>query len=294
MFDFRLKVFLTVAQRMSFTKAAQELFISQPAVSRHIKEIENYYQQTLFERKGNQLKLTASGELLKEYAAKIMALNQEMDVRIKYQSEKHHGILKMGASTTASQYVLPIFLANFRKKFPNIFIDLKTSNTEKIENLVLANKLDIAIVEGRNKRSTLNYVPFQKDEIVLCTGRDTPKASSIKTIGQLRKLPMILRERGSGTLEIISNALNEKGIKIDELQTEIVLENNESIKSYLQNSNAFAFLSISAIQNELINNKLKTIPVEGFSMPRFYHVVNRIGSQNPLVSLFVQHLTHNN
>jgi len=293
MLDFRLKVFLTVAQRMSFTKAAAELFISQPAVSKHIKEIEKNYHRSLFERKGNVLKLTASGEILKEYALKIMALHQEMDIEINFQNEKHHGILEIGASTTASQYVLPRFIAYFRKNFPKIYINLKTDNTEKIEALLLNNETDVAVVEGKSKRSSLHYLPFQKDEIVLCTHIDTPVPPVLKTIHKLKSLPVILREKGSGTLEIISNALNKNKIKTNELSVEIILENNESIKSYLQNSRAFAFLSISAIQNELANNKLKIIEIEGFSIERYYYIVTKTENQNPLVNLFAKILIDN-
>lgn len=294
MIDYRLKVFLTVAQRMSFTKAAEELFISQPAVSKHIKEIEKHYQYPLFERNGNRLKLTHSGEILKEYAVQIMALYQEMNVKVKYQNEKHHGILKMGSSTTASEYVLPPYLANFKKKYPNIFIQLKTDNTEKIEHLLINNEIDIAIVEGKNKRSSLDYIPFQKDEIVLCTNIHTSSPSVLETVSKLKTLPFILREKGSGTLEIITNALIEKGLRTDELSPEIVLENNESIKNYLQNSNTFAFLSISAIQNELVENKLKIIDIIDFSISRYYYIIKKTENQNPLVAHLIESLRNNN
>lgn len=293
MLDYRLKVFLTVAQRMSFTNAAEELFISQPAVSKHIKEIEKYFQQPLFERNGNQLKLTPSGEILKEYAAKIMAIHQEMDVKIKFQGEKHHGILKMGASTTASEYVLPHYLADFKKNYPNIYIQLKTDNTEQIERLLSQNKIDLAVVEGKNKGSSLEYIPFKKDEIVLCTSIGTPSPPVLKSVSEIRNLPIILREKGSGTLEIINNALIEKGLRTDELTIEIILENNESIKNYLQNSNSFAFLSISAIQNELIENKLKIIDIDDLSIHRFYYAVKKKENQNVLIEHLIRHLINN-
>lgn len=222
-----------------------------------------------------------------------MALHQEMDVKIKYQSEKYHGILKIGASTTASEYVLPYYLANFKKKYPNIYIQLKTDNTEEIERLLIQNKIDIAVVEGKSKRSSLEYTPFKKDEIVLCTSIHTTSPSVFENVFEIQNLPIILREKGSGTLEIINNALIENGLIIDKLSTEIVLENNESIKNYLQNSNTYAFLSISAIQNELIENKLKIIDINNFAIHRLYYIVKKKESQNTLATHLIRHLLNN-
>lgn len=292
MFDFRLKVFFIVAQRLNFTKAAEELFISQPAVSKHVKEIEKHYQCALFERNGNTLKLTAKGEMLKKYAARILALYQEMDSEIHFLNEKHHGLIHIGASTTASQYVLPGFLASFKKNYPHIALEVKTDNTEKIENLLLNNTIDIGVVEGKSRRNSLEYTPFKKDELVLCTKAST-LSKPVLEISELRGLPFIIREKGSGTLEIIRSALLKNNLKLDELHVEMTLENNESIKSYLQHSNAFAFISISAIIEELKNNKLKIIDVEGLTIERYYYVVIRQETQNQTTLLLKNTLIDN-
>lgn len=291
MFDFRLKVFYIVSQRLNFTKAAGELFISQPAVSKHIKEIEKQYQCTLFERNGNSLKLTPEGEILEKYASEIIALYKEMDAEISFINEKHHGIIKIGASTTASQYVLPKYLATFKITYPHVAIELKTANTEKIEKLLLDHTIDIGIVEGKSKRSALDYVPFKKDEIVLCTKINTP-SKPVLQMDDFQKLPLIIREKGSGTLEIIRSALRQQNLKLDELPIEMVLENTESIKNYLQNSDAFAFISISAITNELKHKKLKIIDVENLVMERYYYVVTRQGMQSQTTTRLKRLLTY--
>ena len=292
MHDFRLKVFLTVAQRLSFTKAADELFISQPAVSKHIKEIEKHYQQSLFERKGNHLELTPTGFILKKYATQISSLYQKMDSEIRFREEKHHGIIKIGASTTAAQYVLPKYLAQLRSRYPQMQLQLGTGNTEKIETLLLNNEIDLAVVEGKSKRR-LKYLPFLKDEIVLCTHVETLCPPILKAIHELENFPFVFRENGSGTLEIIRSALLKKNIKLDNLKVEMVLENNESIKSYLQNSHAFAFISIAAIANELLNNKLKIIDIENFSMDRYFYIATKSEVQNPLIDVFIKQLLDN-
>lgn len=292
MFDFRLKVFLSVAQRMSFTKAAAELFISQPAVSKHIKEIEKHYQCTLFDRNGNRLKLTPKGEILKKYALKISALYREMESEINVRNTEHYGFINIGASTTAAQYVLPKFLASFKNTYPQIKVSLKTGNTEYVEELLSDHQIEVGIVEGESKRNSLNYFPFQKDEIVLCTNPST-NIPSILNIEDLKKLPFIIREKGSGTLEIIRTALHKRNLKLDELNIEMIFENNESIKTYLKNSNTFAFVSISAILNELKNNRLKIIDVANLSMDRYYYVVLKKENQNPIAKLLKERLIHN-
>lgn len=292
MSDFRLKVFYTVAQRLNFTKAADELFISQPAVSKHIKELEKQYQCSLFERTGNKLKLTSQGRILEKYAQEILHLYKEMDAELNHSHEKYRGILKIGASTTAAQYVLPQFLAVFKRAYPGVLIELKTTNTEQVEELLLDQRINIGIVEGKSKRNTLDYLPFLKDEIVLCTKTETPTKAILKS-KELYKLALIIREKGSGTLEIIRNTLLQNGIKLDELPVEMVLENNESIKTYLQHSNAFAFISISAITEELKHNQLKIIDLEDLQMERYFYIVTQQGQSDQLTNRLKDFLIHN-
>jgi len=293
MFDFRLKVFYTVAQRLNFTRAANELFISQPAVTRHIREIEQYYHCKLFERSGNTIQLTPQGKILAGYAEKIFSMYKELEAELSFLNEKHHGFLKVGASTTASQYVLPRYLASFKTSYPHIALEVLTANTEKIEKLLLDNTIDVGIVEGKTKRSNLVYSPFLRDEIVLCTQVHTP-VKPVLTLAELEKLSFITREQGSGSLEIITAALQKKKIKLSSLRIEIVLENNESIKSYLQNSHTFAFISISAINEELKSNRLKIIDVEDLSMERYYYLISRQGEHNKTVNLFRNRLLVDN
>lgn len=293
MFDFRLKVFYTVAQRLNFTRAANELFISQPAVTRHIREIEQYYHCKLFERSGNTIQLTPQGKILAGYAEKIFSMYKELEAELSFLNEKHHGFLKVGASTTASQYVLPRYLASFKTSYPHIALEVLTANTEKIEKLLLDNTIDVGIVEGKTKRSNLVYTPFLRDEIVLCTQVHTP-VKPVLTLAELQNLSFITREQGSGSLEIITAALQKKKIKLSSLRIEIVLENNESIKSYLQNSHTFAFISISAINEELKSNRLKIIDVEDLSMERYYYLISRQGEHHKTVNLFRNRLLVDN
>ncbi len=126
MFDFRLKVFYTVARRLNFTKAAEELFITQPAVTKHIHEIETYYKTQLFHRNGTKIKLTPAGTALLEHAEQLFNIYRNIEFELAAINENVKGSIRIGASTTVAQYVLPKYLASFKQKFPDIKIELTT------------------------------------------------------------------------------------------------------------------------------------------------------------------------
>lgn len=291
MYDFRLKVFYVVAQRLNFTKAAAELFISQPAVSKHIHEIEVYFETKLFDREGNRITLTNSGQILLSNVEKIMDIYRNIETEIATSQDISKGTLKIGASTTVAQYFLPKYIASFRTKFPTVQISMLSDNTERIENLLLDNKIDMGVVEGHSKRSTLKYQHITKDEIVLCTRVNNHhiQKTSIR-LEDLKKLPLILREPGSGTLDVIASKLREHGLHMSDLNQQMVLQSTESIKSYLLNSDTYAFLSIHAILRELKDNDLKIIDIKGLDFDRVFFMLSKHGDTNRLQELFFRHM----
>ena len=146
--DFRLKVFFTVATRLSFTKAAAELFITQPAVSKHIQELEETYKVKLFDRTGSKISLTEGGELLLKHTKSIFEIYREIDFEMGAIINEQRGMLRIGASTTISQYIIPPILARFHQKIEGIKVLLRNGNTEQIENDLLTKEIEIGIVEG--------------------------------------------------------------------------------------------------------------------------------------------------
>lgn len=291
MYDFRLKVFYVVAKRLNFTRAAEELFISQPAVSKHIHEIEEHYGIKLFDRNGTKIKLTKAGTILFGHVEKLTDIYRDIDMDIAAISSNSKGLLRIGASTTVAQYYLPKYIASFKERFPDIEIAMVSNNTEVIENLLIDNKIDLAIVEGQSKRQNLQYNCIAKDEIVLCTRTNNPNIKPTIKPEDLKKLPMILREAGSGSLEVIANALKTKGINFSTLLKEIELQSTESIKTYLLHSNTFAFLSIHAIFSELKENELKVIDVKGLEIERCFYLAINQGDMHSLQELFYKHIS---
>ena len=289
MFDFRLKVFYTVAKRLNFTKAAEELCITQPAVSKHIQEIESYYKIRLFERNGNKIHLTKAGGVLLHYCNQIFGLYGSLEFDLNALTETFKGKLRIGASTTIAQYVLPPLLADFHKRYNDIQVSLSISNTEHIEQALKNNSIDFGIVEGQSKNTLFKYTEFIRDEIVPVVATTHPLASQKEmSIDKLLTTPLLLREPGSGTLEVIAHALKPHNIKLSDLKCEMQLGSTESIKSYLLHSNCMAFLSIHSILEELKNNKLQIVDVKDLNLNRTFHFIQLHGETEGLPEVFIE------
>lgn len=291
--DFRLKVFYTVALRLNFTKAATELYITQPAVSKHIQELEETYKTKLFERNGSKIALTPAGKILLKYTKSIFDIYREIDFEMSSFNAERQGLLRLGASTTISQYIISPVLASFHQKQKDIKVNLLNGNTEQIENALINKEIEIGIVEGQSKNQSIKYIPFLKDELVLVCNSKNPfvKKNEI-SVNDLKSMKFITRERGSGTLEVIEFALKKAGLKFSDLQVEMQLGSTESIKSYLLNSDCFAFMSIHAVNKELKNKELIVLDVEKLSIERYFYIATLQGKSDSLSELFIQNLAN--
>ncbi|MFV8376505.1 LysR family transcriptional regulator [Flavobacterium sp. LB1P71] len=290
--DFRLKVFFTVANRLSFTKAATELFITQPAISKHIQELEEQYKIKLFERNGSKISLTNAGEVLLKHTKNIFEVYREIDFDMSALINQQKGLLRLGASTTISQYIIPPLLARFHQKLQDIKVNLLNGNTEQIEKALLNKEIEIGIVEGQSKNQSIKYTEFLKDELVLVCNNSNPlKNKEQVSLEDLKDLRFVTREQGSGTLEVIDHALKPFGINLSHLKIEMQLGSPESIKSYLMNSDCVAFISIHAIEKELKNNELVILDIDNFVIERFFYIITLQGKVDPLSELFIKNIS---
>lgn len=295
MSDFRLKVFQTVATKLSFTKAAQELFISQPAVTKNIKELEKLYDVRLLERKGSEILLTKAGEILLKYAGEIAAIYSKIDFELSASKNEYAGSLRIGASTTIGQYVLPEILARFNTSFPLVHTSLVTANTEKIEKYLHAGKIDLGIVEGKKHGNHIRYLPFMHDELVLIVNA---KSTFIKEYeisqNELKTLPLLIRERGSGSLEVIEAALKKHTLKLSSLNILMTLGSTESIKNFLRHANCAGIVSVHAVTKELMNGEFRVIDVKDFEIKRTFYFIHRQGIPESTVKLFIDYTRNYN
>ncbi|MGL5787500.1 MAG: LysR substrate-binding domain-containing protein [Bacteroidales bacterium] len=288
--DFRLRVFVSVAKNMSFTKAAKELYLSQPAISKHIHELEEQYKVRLFDRIGSQIQLTHEGEVLREHAIRILDAYKELSFEMNLLTQTYEGELRLGASSTISQYVIPSIIGGFLKKFPDIKLSLLSGNTQEVEKALLNGQIDLGIVEGDHFESGVNYSPYIKDELVIVTHTQSKYASLEEiTIDELCKLPVVLREYGSGTMQVLSRALEAHQKKISSLNLILTLGNTESIKTFLSSGNAISVVSIRSILRELKNGEFKIIDCPELDLERFFHFVQKQGFASKNEQLFIRY-----
>ncbi|OHX66372.1 LysR family transcriptional regulator [Flammeovirga pacifica] len=292
---FRLHVFSEVIQRHSFTKAAEALNISQPAVTKHVRALEEEYGIPLLERKGMLIHLTPAGEILKQYCDKIFSLERQLHFDIDSIKENIGGTIRIGASTTIAQYIIPSVIATFQQKVKDVKIEIRSGNTEAIENWLLEDVIDIGMIEGDPHRGGLKYIPFLNDELVLvCSAKNNLKSTTIN-IDQLLKKPLVMREQGSGTRKIIENALHQKNIKESSLTTVMYLDTTESIKRYVSSSNNYAILSIYSVLDELNRDQLQIIDIDDLEINRDLHFVIKEGGSIGIGARFMDYaLLHYN
>lgn len=289
MSDFRLKVFQSVARNLSFTQSAQELFISQPAVTKHIHELETQYGVALFERRGNRISLTEAGRVFLKHTERIVEDYRQLDFAMNSLCRQVAGELRLGASTTIAQYVLPVVLARFVERHPQVKVSLFNGNSREVIAALENHTIDLGLVEGRIHQPHLKYTHFLDDELVAVVSSKNPLAKVDEiTLTDLLQIPLVLREQGSGTLEVIEAALERRNIHLSDLHVLLYLGSTESIKSFLQHSEGMGIVSIRSIQDELKSGILQVVEIEGMRMMRNLEYVQLQGCDHGLMQLFME------
>lgn len=282
MSDFRLKVFYSVAKHLSFTQASKELYISQPAITKHIRELESLYGVRLFDRLGNKISLTDAGKLMLEHCEQILAAYRRLEYDMNLLKNEWTGDLRLGASTTISQYVLPPILARFTEKYPKVNVTLMDTNSRNIEQALQNHDIDLGLVEGVFRLPSLKYEPFLHDELVPVVGIQSKLAQKDEIgLDELQQLPLVLRERGSGTLDAIEMAFDEVGLKLSSMNVRLYLGGTESIKSFLRCSDSLGIVSLQAVAPELRRGDFKIIDIKGMQIKRHFCFVHLQGQEEP-------------
>lgn len=286
--DFRLKVFIAAARTLSFTRAAEQLYISQPAVSKHVGELESRYKVQLFTRRGSRLELTDAGRTMLEAAERLADDYRRLEYEMSLCASLTEGELRLGASTTIAQYLLPPILARFTTRFPGVRVSLLSGNSSEVEQALGEQAVDLGMVESVSRRQGLHYTFFAPDELVLVTrtGGRYARTESL-TCEQLLSTPLVLRENGSGTHEVISAALAAKGIRLSQLDVVMRLGTTEGIKGFVRNSDVLAIVSVTSVVDELRSGALRIIDIEGLTLSRDFNFVHAEAEPARLVRQFV-------
>jgi DNA-binding transcriptional LysR family regulator len=252
MADRRLQVFHTVARLLSFTKAAETLHMTQPAVTFQVRQLEEYFNTRLFDRTHNRISLTDAGNLVYKYADRIFELYNEMEHSVREMTGEISGALTIGASTTIAEYMLPSLLGDFKAKYPEVNIHLKVSNTDGIVSMVENNIIDLGVVEAPVGNKNLVVESCSPDKLVAIVPPNHPEAKRQSlTFTDLLKYPFICREEGSGTREVINEWLKSNVDNDGELNISMELGSPEAVKGAVEAGMGISVVSSATIQKEL-------------------------------------------
>lgn len=268
----QLRVFLSVFKNRSFSKASQELHLTQPTISDHIKSLEEELNCRLFDRLGRTIIPTAEAEVLRNYAIDILEKAEEAKTSLNRIKAHPSGELIIGASTIPGTYMLPGLIKKFKEHYPLIELRLLISDSKGILDMVLSHEILMGIIGAKLSNSKINYLPFGEDELILVASPALFTKSSIK-MEELLNLPIILREEGSGTRKEMERILKERGIEIEDLKIAGIFGSTEAVKEAVKASLGLAILSRFSVRDEIKSGLLKEIKIQGIEFKRRFYII---------------------
>jgi len=289
MADRRLQVFHAVAKHLSFTKAAEALFMTQPAVTFQIRQLEEQYNARLFDRAHGRIALTAAGGIALEYAERILSLSAELDTRLKESSGQLAGPLLIGASMTIADFLLPRVLGEYKARHPAVLPRLVVANSEAVQDRVAERVLDVGFIEGDSRLPSLAADFCCEDELQVVCAPSHPlaKARSVAP-AQLLEHAYAGRESGSGTREVIDRYLQNAGLAGDSLQVAMEAGSPEALKGLVATGFGFAIMSRATVAKEVRLGDLVSVPLEPRLTRQLVAVYPKERYQSQLVGGFVQ------
>jgi DNA-binding transcriptional LysR family regulator len=292
MADRRLQVFYTVARQLSFTKAAEQLFMTQPAVTFQIKQLEEHFSARLFERSHGRIALTPVGRLVLDYAERILGLSEEMQTRVAELTGAISGPLLLGASTTIAEYVLPRILGEFKVAHPLVHVHLTVGNSEMIEGRIADHALDLGLIESPSHLPGLASEVCCEDELVLICSPAHPFANlAAVTPQQLAGEPYVSRELGSGTREFMDQYLRQCEVASEDLDVVMELGSPEAIKGVVETGMGISIVSRATVARELKLGSLAAVPLEPRLIRTFSLVHPREKFRSKLLTTFADFAT---
>jgi DNA-binding transcriptional LysR family regulator len=257
----QLRVFYQTAKYQSCTKAAEKLFITQPAVTAQLKGLEEECHLKLFKKKGRQIYLTEEGRTLYDYAQKIFEFEKEIEGVIEEMKELKRGVLRIGSTKAYARYFMPFLITSFRSAYPQIKIHLDEGSSLDMIHSLVDLKNEIAIIAKAEDNPNVSFIPFSHEELVLIMAPDHRLARKKRiALNELDEEPIIMKERGSGTRKLVNEMFAQHG-----LTPNILMEtsNTEFIKQLVQRGDGVSFVVREAVSVELKGNKLATVPIRG-------------------------------
>jgi DNA-binding transcriptional LysR family regulator len=275
--NFRLKVFRVVARHLNFSRAAEELLLTQPAVTQQIKALEDEFGVPLFDRVGGRITLTPAGKRLQPYADQLKAISDEAYEIVTSTAGNHAGKLALGASQTIGQYLLPNLVAAFLRENPRVAITAVSGNTDEMLDALAAHRIQLAMIEGPALRKDLHVEPFMEDQMVLVVPASHEWADHEVGVDVLKEAPLLMREFGSGSRRVIEAALAKAGLKKKDLRTTMELDSTEGLLSAVEAGLGVTFVSRWAVRNQLAIGTLRLARVKGLQLSRMFSLAYPAG-----------------
>ena len=289
MADRRLQVFHAVAKHLSFTKAAETLFMTQPAVTFQIKQLEEHLSTRLFDRAQGKIALTPAGQIALEYAERILALSAELDTRLKEMGGQAAGPLLIGASMTIGEYVLPQLIGKFKARFPAVVPTLFVGNSEAVQERVAERTLDLGFIEGDSHLSSLQSELCCEDELqVVCAPSHPLAKETFAPPAALTQHAYIGREAGSGTRAVVDRYLQQAGVSPEAMNRVVELGSPEALKGLVATGLGFAIMSRVIAAKELQLGQLVQVPLRPPLIRNFSVVYPKERFHSNLVAAFLQ------
>ena len=293
--DFRhLETFCRVAALKSFSRAADDLFLTQPTVSGHILSLERSLSLRFFDRTGREVRLTKAGEMFLQYASKILMIRKDLLNALSEFSQGIRGELSLGASTIPGEYLLPKLMGAFKREHPLFALSLKIADSKKIVQELLQGEIEFGLIGAKLNHPSLQYEKYEEDEIIIVAPSDHPLARKRSvSFEDLLKEPWIIREEGSGTQMAVERALRKKGKSLKDFNVVVEMGSTSSVKEGVRAKLGLAFISRRAVEEELDRNLFSAIPLhEGMeSISRqIYIVAHRGKTLSPIGTEFLRFL----
>jgi DNA-binding transcriptional LysR family regulator len=293
-FDLRhLQSFCRVADLRNFSKAAEDLFLTQPTVSGHILALEKSLGVRLFDRTGREARLTKAGQILYPFASKVFGLRRDALNALSEFSQGIRGELCLGASTIPGEYILPKLLGEFKREHPHFVIGLKIADTQQIVQEVLKGDVEFGLIGAKIKHASLQYELFAKDKIVFVGASGLSRATRPKIpLNELFQMPFILREKGSGTRMAVEKMLKKIGKNIGQFREIVEMGSTASVKAAVRAGLGFTFISQTAVEEELTQGLVSEIQLEGAEpiLRQIYLVSHRGRTLSPIAVRFFRYL----
>jgi DNA-binding transcriptional LysR family regulator len=288
----RLHIFCKVVELKSFSKAASSVYLSQPTVSSHIKDLEDHFECKLIDRLGREVAPTKAGQLLYRYASKMITLKENAERALAEFQGKVKGHLTIGGSTIPGGYILPPLLGQFKQAYPEVTVTLIESDTAGIIQDIIEGRVELGIVGAKAREVQLVQEKVMDDEMCLIVpkGHKWAATGHVK-LEELIKEPFIMREPGSGTRKSIEQLLDRSGHWFGHLNVVAEMGSTEAVRQAIKARMGVSVLSERAVYDELAAGSLKKIGIKGMSLQRaFYLIVHKHRTQSPLCHAFVKFL----